>query len=277
MKPLQPRRGRLALYIILLAIALSAVIILRNNNQRERARAIEAHAPGGSGGDTLDVALVYGPASYYMYADTLGGYNFDLLRLLARSEKIPMKFWPVGGLKEGLRQLNAGKYDMLATLPVDADYKDKYLYSEPIYLDRQVLVQRKGKGGKLSASSALDLAGDTVHIEKDSPIAARLRNLSREIGDTIYIVEHADLSSELLTLKVQSGEMRYAVVNEQIARPIADKFPELDISSPISFTQFQAIVLAPGNQELLTKLNAWLKRLLPSPATATLRTRYHLD
>ncbi|MBD5231694.1 MAG: transporter substrate-binding domain-containing protein [Bacteroidales bacterium] len=271
---MKPKTRQLTLYCVLLIASVALFIGLRSCGDRQQRFAVTPSGP--SAGDTLDVALIYGPASYYMYADTLGGYNYDLLRLISKGEGVPMKFWPVGSLQEGLEKLKSGRYDMLASLPVDADYTKTYLYSDPIYLDRQVLVQRRRSDGTLRAGSALDLARDTVHIEQDSPIAARLANLSREIGDTIYVERHSDLSSELLTLKVNSGEIRYAVVNEQIARPLLAKFPELDISSPISFTQFQGIVLAPGDTTMQRRLNGWLKKYLPTPAVTTLKERYHL-
>lgn len=272
----RPRHRLMFLYLLLL-VAVAGVMCALHTCSLKSARHTGPESGAASKGDTLDVALVYGPASYFMYADTLGGYNYDLLRLISGAEGVPMKFWPVGSLREALRQLRSGRYDMLAALPVDAGYKDKFLYSEPIYLDRQVLVQLRDAHGNVRASSALDLAGDTVHIEQGSPIAARLANLSHEIGDTIYVVEHPDLSSELLTLKVQSGGLRYAVVNEQIAAPLVEKFPELDISSPISFTQFQSIVVAPGDSVLLRRLNGWLGRHLASPEVSELRSRYDLD
>ena len=40
----------------------------------------------GSGGDTIDVALEYSPLSFYTYGDTLGGYNYDLLRLISKQQ-----------------------------------------------------------------------------------------------------------------------------------------------------------------------------------------------
>lgn len=272
----RPRRKLMILYIALLLVATGAICALHTCSLRKEGEG-SLRVSGPSGGDTIDVALVYGPASYFIYADTLGGYNYDLLRLISRTEGVPMKFSPVGSLREALRQLRSGRYDMLASLPVDAAYRDKVLYSAPIYLDRQVLVQRKDAQGRVSASSALDLAGDTVHIEQDSPIAARLANLSHEIGDTIHVAEHPELSAELLVLKVQSGALRYAVVNEQTALPLVEKFPELDISSPISFTQFQSIVVAPGDSALLRRLDSWLDRRLGTPEAAELRRRYRLS
>lgn len=272
----RPKTKMLWLYIVLLAAAVSLVWLLRPSGEGGATPAPERVRPGGSGGDTLDVALVYGPMSYYIYGDTLGGYNYDMLRLVSSQSGVPMRFWPVNSLEDALTLLGEGRYDLLASLPEDSGFKGKLLFSEPLFLDRQVLVQRKGENSGGLVASALDLAGDTVHIEKGSPIRGRLANLSREIGDTIYIVEHTDLSSELLTLKVQSGQIRYAVVNERIAGPLTEKFANLDISSPVSFTQFQSVVATPADSALIHDLNEWLRRTADTPAARELRTRYSL-
>lgn len=276
MRPLpEPKKKMVWLYLGLLLVAVALVLLLHRPARHDGPLPV-ASAPGGTGGDTLDVALLYGPMSYYIYGDTLGGYNYDLLRLVSRRQGVPMKFWPVNSLDDALGLLASGRYDMLASLPEDAAFKGRLLFSEPLFLDRQVLVQRKGADGSLAVTSALDLARDTVHIEKGSPIAGRIANLCREIGDTIYVAEHSDLSSELLTLKVQSGQMRYAVVNERIAKPLTDKFANLDISSPISFTQFQSVVTAPGDSALLRRLDTWLRQAAATPEARTLRNRYSL-
>lgn len=276
MRPLpEPKKKMVWLYLGLLLVAVALVLLLHRPARQDGPGPVPP-APGGSGGDTLDVALLYGPMSYYIYGDTLGGYNYDLLRLVSRQQGVPMKFWPVNSLDDALGLLASGRYDMLASLPEDAAFKGRLLFSEPLFLDRQVLVQRKGADGSLAVTSALDLSRDTVHIEKGSPIAGRIANLCREIGDTIYVAEHSDLSSELLTLKVQSGQMRYAVVNERIAKPLTEKFANLDISSPISFTQFQSVVTAPGDSALLRRLDTWLRQASATPEARTLRTRYFL-
>lgn len=261
-------------YLILLAIAIGLFFLLRGCSGRH-----DIYGPrqkGGSAGDTLDIALVYAPMSYYMYGDTLGGYNYDLLRDISAAENVPMKIWPVNSLQEALQLLQEGKFKLLASLPVDAEYKQMAIYSEPVFLDRQVLVQRLDPEGNPTVGSSLDLAGDTVHIESGSPIAGRLRNLSHEIGDTIYVSEHSDMSSELLVLAVERGEIRYAVVNELIASPLAKQFPALDISSPISFTQFQGIVAAPGDTALIKQVNGWLKRADERPSVKALKKRYNV-
>lgn len=261
-------------YLVLLAVAVALFFTLRGCRGQH-----DIYGPrqrGGSAGDTIDIALVYAPMSYYMYGDTLGGYSYDLLRDISAAENVPIKIWPVNSLQEALRLLQEGKFRLLASLPVDAGYKQMVIYSEPVFLDRQVLVQRLDRDSNAAVGSSLDLAGDTVHIEAGSPIAGRLRNLSHEIGDTIYVDEHSDMSSELLVLAVERGEIRYAVVNELIATPLARQFPSLDISSPISFTQFQGIVAAPGDKDLIRQVNDWLKRADERPSVKALKKRYNV-
>ncbi len=270
MRPAPPKKTRqLWLYILLIVAAVGAMLSLRTCGGH--GIPIEGRPEaGGSGGDTIDVGLVYGPMSYYMYGDTLGGYNYDLLRLIERREGVHFKFWPVNSLEDALARLRSGRFKLLLSLPEDAGFKDELRYSEPLFLDRQVLVRRAGG----TPISVLDLGGKTLHIEKGSPIAGRIRNLCREIGDTIYLEEHPDLSSELLVLKVQSGEMDYAVVNERIAAPLTRKFPDIDISSPISFNQFQCAVTATADSALLTRFNDWVTAAASTPEGQSLARRY---
>ena len=60
---------------------------------------------GDSTGDTIDVAVVYDPLSYYVYDDTLGGLNYDMLRIMESQTKMPLKLWPVVSLHDALRKL----------------------------------------------------------------------------------------------------------------------------------------------------------------------------
>ena len=75
---------------------------------------------GESKGDTLDVAIVYGPLSYYLYGDTLGGLNYDLINRMSEETGRPVKLWPVTDLNEALEALQKNKFDMLASMPADA-------------------------------------------------------------------------------------------------------------------------------------------------------------
>lgn len=265
------KKKNLVLYIVLLAGTIVAMICIK---QCGGTSGTQRPADGNSSGDTLDIAISYTPMNYYLYADTLGGFNYDLLNLYSQQTGTPVKFWPIISLDDALRGLDAKNFDLIVSLPIDNKLKSKYLYTHDLFTDRQVLIQRKLKNGKLAVNSSLDLARDTLHIEKDSPARFRIRNLSHEIGDTIHIIEHADLSSEYLLLKVAAGDLKYAVVNERIAKPLLEIHPEVSIETPISFTQFQAWLLNRNDTLLLKRLNLWIDSIKTTDQYESLLKRY---
>ena len=251
MRQQQPaKRGQMILYMVLLAVVVACMVAL---SLCDRPKELSDARP--SGGDTLDIAIEYSPVTYYTYDDTLGGYNYDLLRLMADSAGCPMKFHPVVTLEKALTGLEEGRYDVVvAQFPMTAGDTARFDFTDPIYIDQQVLVQRRGSG---AIHSQLDLAGDTVWVVKGSPMVERIASLSREIGDTIYVHVDELYGPEQLMMMVSAGEIRYAVVNRSIARAMASRLPNLNRSVAISLSQFQSWMVAKGRQSLCDSLNLW--------------------
>ena len=267
----------LVIYAVLLIIAIVAMIALKRCGNTQFGSKAEPHQ---SGGDTIDVAIEYSPISYYTYADTLGGFEYDLLRLIASQQQQPVKFHPIVTLQKALDGLKKGEYDLLvAQFPVTVSNKQQFLFTDPVYLDRQVLVQRKDpETGKAKVNSQLDLAGCTLHIVKGSPMKEHIEGLSREIGGDIHIVVDDIYGPEQLFLQVATGEIEYAVINESIAASLVkDYSKEVDVATAISFSQFQSWVLNKNDSTLCGKLNMWLKQAQELPQYGSLVSRYFSD
>lgn len=261
-------KPRMSVYIALLVAAIACMVALSRCPRR-------GSGPQKSGGDTIDVAIDYAPLSLYMYDDTLGGFNHDLLQLIERREHVQFKLHPAVSLNESLRLLDEGIYDIVAAqVPVTSDFKRRYLFSDSIYLDRQVLVQRKDSLGNCAVNSQLDIAGKTLYIVKGSPVETRIANLSREIGDTIYIRTEAEYGQEQLFLLVAAGEIDYAVISDKIARSLTPDYPQIDTETAVSFNQFQSWVVRKDNTPLLDSLNTWLRRARTTPEYKQLADRY---
>ena len=244
------KKGQMILYGALLAVVVGCMVALSLCDK-------PAQAPDDlhSGGDTLDIAIEYSPVTYYTYDDTLGGYNYDLLRIIAANTGRPMKFHPMVTLEKAIDGLEQGRYDIVvAQFPMTARDTARFAFTEPIYIDQQVLVQRRGRQ---AIRSQLDLACDTVWVVKGSPMAGRIASLSREIGDTIYVHVDDIYGPEQLMMMVSAGEIRYAVVNRSIARAMASRLPNLDRSVAISLSQFQSWIVSKDRQGLCDTLNLW--------------------
>ena len=109
---------------------------------------------------------------------------------------------------------------------------------------------------------------------KGSPSISRIQNLSNEIGDTIYILEIEKYGQEQLLAMVANGDIEYAVCDEHIAQALASNFPQLDLQTAISFTQFYSWGVNIENTILLDTLNAWLRTYKETPAFKQLMKKY---
>lgn len=264
--------GRLSLYLGLLLAAFITMWLIRTCSIPSP---FSKAGTKPSGGDTLDVAIDYGPMSLFTYDDTLGGFNYDMIRGMATANGLKVKFHPVTTPGSSIEGLENGLYDIVVSdIAATAEASENVVFTEPVYLDKQVLVQKKDSLGNAEVSSQLDLAGREVWVTSGSPSAMRLRNLSAEIGDTILVKEDLDYGSEQLVMMVAVGDIPLAVVNEKTALRLAGEYPGIDVSTAISFTQFQTWALRKKEMELTDSVNSMIKRYKQTDGYKDLLRRY---
>lgn len=264
--------GRLSLYLGLLLAAFITMWLIRTCSIPSP---FSKAGTKPSGGDTLDVSIDYGPMSLFTYDDTLGGFNYDMIRGMATANGLKVKFHPVTTPGSSIEGLENGLYDIVVSdIAATAEASENVVFTEPVYLDKQVLVQKKDSLGNTEVSSQLDLAGREVWVTSGSPSAMRLRNLSAEIGDTILVKEDPDYGSEQLVMMVAVGDIPLAVVNEKTALRLAGEYPGIDVSTAISFTQFQTWALRKKEMELTDSVNSMIKRYKQTDGYKDLLRRY---
>lgn len=257
----KPKTMQIAVYGLLLIIVIIAMFGLRHMSKGNVA--IDNTVKE----DTIHAAVVYGPNSYRVLTsedgkDSIIGINYHLLKGLEKELGTKVMLHPVIDRDDAMQKVKTGTYDILASLPADLYLKDTYLTTTDVYLDRMVLVQKRNKNGSLHARSSLDLDGDTIHVEKGSAAKRRLENLQKEIGGTLTIIEEPELSEEYLAMKVANGVWKYTVINEKTAEQMKELYPDLDYSTPVSFTQFQLWIMPQGHDSLLNLVNSYLKKAL---------------
>lgn len=270
MQPLKKRNSHIAILLMLLVLATGAMTALRSCRNNRHTTLL-----GTPAGDTINVALQYSPISFYMHDDTLGGLDYDLLHIIAKEHNLPLRYTPITTAGEGLAGLRSGRFDIVAAnLPMTSTLRDSFAVTEPVYSDRQVLIQlNDSTSHRTLIESALGLRGDSVYVTENSPNVERLKNLIREIGDTIYICQVPKTAEQLLIMTAL-GEIPLAVINEQIARSMAEDYPQIDYSTGISFTQFQPWVLQKRETSLCDSLNVWLSAIKKTEKYRSLTDRY---
>ncbi len=257
------KNSRIAVYILALAAMLATMFLLRKCSHDE----VSPFAPqkGHSGGDTIDVAIEVSPVCYSLAGDTATGLDYEMVKDL--SQYLPLQY--------ALDGLEAGRYDIVvSSLPSTVEMKQRFLMSPPLYIDRQVLVQRLGKDSLPAVKSQQQLGGDTVWVPARSPFVARINSLAREIGDTIIVMEDPSYSSEQLLILVALGEVKQAVVNDLVAQSMAGDYPQVDISTGISFSQFQTWAMRRDSEPLADSISAWLESYKASARYSGLIRQY---
>jgi ABC-type amino acid transport substrate-binding protein len=260
-----------------IAVSLSAILFKPEPQANEPApRSYEEIIQSG----VLRAVTEYNSISYHAQADSIGGLHYELLQAFAESKGLKTEITPEMSVEKRIEGIQQGIYDLLANnVLISSERKDSLLFTSPILLSRQVLVQRKPTemNDQNYINSLLDLAGKTVHVVKESPSILRIHNLSNEIGDTIYIKEIEKYGQEQLLAMVAAGDIDYAVCDESIALTAANDLPRLDFETTISFTQFYSWGVNKENTILLDSLNAWLDSFKQTEAFQKLLKKYTIN
>jgi ABC-type amino acid transport substrate-binding protein len=260
-----------------IAVSLSAILFKPEPQANEPApRSYEEIIRSG----VLRAVTEYNSISYHAQADSIGGLHYELLQAFAESKGLKTEITPEMSVEKRIEGIQLGIYDLLANnVLISSERKDSLLFTSPILLSRQVLVQRKPTemNDQNYINSLLDLAGKTVHVVKESPSILRIHNLSNEIGDTIYIKEIEKYGQEQLLAMVAAGDIDYAVCDESIALTAANDLPRLDFETTISFTQFYSWGVNKENTILLDSLNVWLDSYKQTEAFQRLLKKYTIN
>ncbi len=199
------------------------------------------------------------------------GFEFELLSDFCNANGLELEMLVNENLDSCFCLLDSCKVDMVAIgIGANKDMKRRYLLTNPILMQRSVLVQRLPKDwNKMSTEnevenqllrSSVDLAGKTIHLPTGSHEVKLLEHLSDQIGDTIYIVQNDSLNSVDLVQAVASGEIDYTVVEEYVARMASIGLRGLDTKLNISVEQplCWAVHNHDGDSSLLLALNGWI-------------------
>ena len=268
-------RKLLVVYMILLAIVLIAMFQLF---QFKKASLLPRDYPEIKEEGILRIVTEYNQSGYYVAGVTIEGFQYELSQAIAKLSGLEVQTHLEMSLAESFQELSENKCDVIArNIPITSDNKEEYLFTEPIVLNKQVLVQRtkEANNGFKPIRNQLDLAQKTLYIPKDSPARLRLQNLAHEIGDTIYVKEDELYSSEQLAIMVAKRDIDYAVCDQQIAKISKENLPEIDIDTDISFTQLQSWAVRKDSPILLDSLNSWLSQIKESGLYKEIYKRYY--
>lgn len=257
---------------LLACILFCAAAVLQGCSSHDAAGEEEKALP-----DTLRVATLYSPTSYFIYRDQKMGYDYSLLEALVREKGMALDLSVASSLEDALTELDSGRVDLVAyEVPRTSQYRDRVVPCGPRSLAAQVLVQPRSAGGKGAITDVTGLVGKDVYVEAPSKYLQRIENLNEELGGGIIIhtVDRDTLITEDLIGMVSEGKIPLTVVDSDIARINRTYYPNLDISLRLSFEQESAWAVSPQKKWLADSIDAWLAGATPREENATLLKRY---
>lgn len=226
--------------------------------------------------DTLRVATLYSPSSYFLFRDEEMGYDYSLVKQFADDKGMVLDLTVAPSLASMVELLDSGKVDLLAyEVPVTAEYRRKTVPCGPATLTHQVLVQPR-KGGEGFITDETQLVGRDVYVEANSKYLYRMQNLNEELGGgvNIHVIDRDTIVAEDLIEMVSEGEIPLTVVDSDIARVNKTYYPDLDISLPLSFSQRSQWAVSRRSKWLADSVNGWLAQESPKKRNAELLKRY---
>lgn len=226
--------------------------------------------------DTLRVATLYSPTSYFIYRDAKLGYDYSLVSQFCDDNNIKMDLVVAPNMSAMIELLDSGDVDLLAyEIPITSEYKDRVLHCGVENLTSQVLVQPLN-GKQIEITDVTQLVGRDIYVEKDSKYQQRLENLSNELGGgiNIHLVDKDTLITEDLIHLVSTGEIPLTIVDSDIARLNKTYYRDLDITLELSFPQRSSWGVSPSKPWLAKIINEWFKLEIPRKRFAEVHKRY---
>ena len=92
----------------------------------------------------LRAVTEYNSISFYVTEDTIDGLHYSLLQAFAKDKGLKVEFTPEMNQEKRIEGIRNGSFDILANNElISSDREDSLLFTHPILLSRQILVQRK--------------------------------------------------------------------------------------------------------------------------------------
>ena len=266
------RKKLLILYIVLLFVAIATIISVRKFHITQILFNYDYPEIRDKG--VLRIVTEYNQTGYYISGDTIQGFQYELSQAISDISGLEVHITLSTQLSESMELLVDRKYDIIAqNVSINTEYREDFLFSDPIVLNRQVLVQKANNS--MFIHNQLDLAGKKIHVQQNSPAKLRLRNLEKEIGNPINIIEEKTYSDEQLIVMVANGEIDYAVCDHSLAVAYQRIYPEINIDTNISFTQLQSWIVRKDAPILLDSLNVWLNKIKENGVYDEIYKRYY--
>jgi membrane-bound lytic murein transglycosylase F len=207
----------------------------------------------------------------------VGGFQYEIVKAFADTLGVELVITEENDLKKCVELLKDGDYNLVANMmPVTSEWKKDLIFSQPIQWSRLMLVQADYADSlPMTRKNVLELASDTIGVPINSPHKLRISHLSDEIAQPIVVKEFKSKSAEQLVQMVSKHKIKYTVCDENSGKRYMQKYPNINVSLPLGFSQPMAWAVHSKSKLLNDELNAFLDDFIGSTAYWEIYRKYY--
>ena len=212
--------------------------------------------------------------SYYLYRDQPMGFEYEMAQAFAEYLGVRLRVKVVDKWEDMVAALNDGSAAFIAaSSAIIPKWQTQVAFSDG-YMEvaQQIITHRKNARIK----KIEDLSGKTIDVRKGSAYQQRLMEL-KDQGIDLAIRLHDDLPTEELIQKVADGEINFTIANSNIILINQRSFPGAVSTGSINDRMQLGWAVYPQSNELLQRINAFLKLIKKSGKFDAIYNKYYGD
>lgn len=226
------------------------------------------------------------PLNYFTYKGEPKGYQYDMLQSFATHLGVELELISEPDPHKAMLYLKQRQVDIIAMeLPATIPQRNYISFADPLFVSKQVLVQRKPEGWRRMPDSKTvesklvrnlsNLSGKTIEIPLQNQKQYYLADIQHSTLNTANLTAISDVSQVEMIEAVAAGEIEYTLAYEHIAKALSSVYNDIDVNTPTSPDMEISWAVRKGAVNLLNEINQWIGSKKDSREFASLYDRYY--
>lgn len=213
-------------FVLVLAVIL--MIISRHQSRKDLPAILKA--------GRLTVLVNSGEHGFTRDSAEVAGFQYEVIKKYADKLGVELVIVQEPDHEAGNEELLRGDCDVMVSLqPLIFDSASAVVSLYPLVESNLMLVQLSDSSGSLKIKQQNELDGKKITFTKSSPFLPLLGQLSDDLAIEPVLIESNYTSFDEVVSKVASGEIEYAVCPVHLTARIRAKYPQVNMSIPLTF------------------------------------------
>lgn len=256
---------------ILGSIVLVVAVILFIISQHQSKRDLQEILKDGR------LTVVVNSGEYGFTRDTakVAGFQYEVIKKYADGLGVELVIIQKSDHEAGNKELIQGECDVIVSLqPIITDSATNVVSLYPLVESNLMLVQLPDSTNSLKVKKQYELDGKTITFTKASPYLPIVQYLSDDLAIEPVLIESEYTSIDEVISKIISEDVEYAVCPVHLTARIKAKYPQVNMSVPLSFHLPLGWTVRASSVQLKKSLNEFLSNFTGTAEYWTLYATY---